>query len=93
MVGLSLPRRLATKTVGRLGCRKPRFPHVQVMSPQEFENDVHEFNKRVEDLDRRLATILIQAFDDTPDVEHAFKVSASEAEVSVRSPSVLLRGQ
>ena len=93
MVGLSLPRKLATKTVGRLGCRKPWFPYVQVMSPQEFENDVREFNKRVEDLDRRLATVLIQAFDDTPAVEHAFKVSVSGAEVSVRSPSVLLRGQ
>lgn len=63
------------------------------MSPQEFENDVREFNKRVEDLDRRLATILIQAFDDTPDVEHAFKVGASGAEVSVSSPSILIRGQ
>ncbi|XP_017170010.1 dynein axonemal heavy chain 9 isoform X1 [Mus musculus] len=40
----------------------------------EFENDVCEFNKRVEDLDRRLGTILIQAFDDAPDVEHAFKL-------------------
>jgi hypothetical protein len=56
------------------------------MSPQEFENDVCEFNKRVEDLDRRLGTILIQAFDDAPDVEHAFKVSANEAEVSPMCP-------
>ncbi|XP_038180482.1 dynein heavy chain 9, axonemal [Arvicola amphibius] len=44
------------------------------LQSMEFENDVREFNKRVEDLDRRLATILIQAFDDTPDVEHAFKL-------------------
>ncbi|XP_057629488.1 dynein axonemal heavy chain 9 isoform X4 [Chionomys nivalis] len=44
------------------------------LQSMEFENNVREFNKRVEDLDRRLATILIQAFDDTPDVEHAFKL-------------------
>ncbi|ERE69467.1 dynein heavy chain 17, axonemal [Cricetulus griseus] len=46
---------------------------LDLQSP-EFENNVCEFNKRVEDLDRRLGTILIQAFDDTPDVEHAFKL-------------------
>lgn len=56
------------------------------MSPQEFENDVCGFNKRVEDLDRRLGTILIQAFDDVPEVEHAFKVGASGAEVSPVCP-------
>ncbi|XP_048221904.1 LOW QUALITY PROTEIN: dynein axonemal heavy chain 9 [Perognathus longimembris pacificus] len=46
------------------------------LDPQslEFENDVSEFNQRVEDLDKRLGTIFIQAFDDTPDVEHAFKL-------------------
>uniref|UniRef100_A0A8C5P182 Dynein, axonemal, heavy chain 9 n=1 Tax=Jaculus jaculus TaxID=51337 RepID=A0A8C5P182_JACJA len=46
------------------------------LDPQntEFENDVSEFNQRVEDLDQRLGTIFIQAFDDTPDVEHAFKL-------------------
>ncbi|XP_059524579.1 dynein axonemal heavy chain 9 [Myotis daubentonii] len=40
----------------------------------EFENDVSKFNQRVEDLDRRLGTIFIQAFDDAPDLEHAFKL-------------------
>lgn len=44
---------------------------------QEFENDVSKFNQRVEDLDQRLGTIFSQAFNDTPDLEHAFKVSAS----------------
>ncbi|XP_008853923.1 dynein heavy chain 9, axonemal [Nannospalax galili] len=46
------------------------------LDPQstEFENDISEFNQKVEDLDRRLGTILIQAFDDIPDVEHAFKL-------------------
>nr|XP_021499024.1 dynein heavy chain 9, axonemal [Meriones unguiculatus] len=46
------------------------------LDPQgmEFENDVCEFNKRVEDLDRRLGTVLIHALDDAPDVEHAFKL-------------------
>ncbi|XP_074176492.1 dynein axonemal heavy chain 9-like [Rhinolophus sinicus] len=40
----------------------------------EFENDVSEFNQRVEDLDRRLGTVFIQAFDDAPDLKHAFKL-------------------
>ncbi|XP_005875475.1 PREDICTED: dynein heavy chain 9, axonemal [Myotis brandtii] len=46
------------------------------LDPQgmEFENDVSKFNQRVEDLDRRLGTIFIQAFDDAPDLEHAFKL-------------------
>ncbi|KAM8815016.1 dynein axonemal heavy chain 9 [Rhynchonycteris naso] len=40
----------------------------------EFEDDISKFNQRVEDLDRRLGTIFIQAFDDAPDLEHAFKL-------------------
>ncbi|XP_032287636.1 dynein heavy chain 9, axonemal [Phoca vitulina] len=46
------------------------------LDPQsmEFENDVCEFNRRVEDLDRRLGAIFSQAFDDAPDLEHAFKL-------------------
>ncbi|XP_055973719.1 dynein axonemal heavy chain 9 [Sorex fumeus] len=46
------------------------------LDPQnmEFENDVFKFNQRVEDLDRRMGTIFIQAFDDAPDLEHAFKL-------------------
>ncbi|XP_022380343.1 dynein heavy chain 9, axonemal [Enhydra lutris kenyoni] len=46
------------------------------LDPQstEFENDVCEFNQRVEDLDRRLGTIFSQAFDDAPSLEHAFKL-------------------
>lgn len=51
--------------------------YVFVMSLQEFENEVSKFNQRVEDLDRRLGTIFIQAFDDAPDLEHAFKVRTS----------------
>uniref|UniRef100_A0A8C9J5L0 Dynein axonemal heavy chain 9 n=1 Tax=Piliocolobus tephrosceles TaxID=591936 RepID=A0A8C9J5L0_9PRIM len=39
-----------------------------------FENDIAEFNQKVEDLDRRLGTIFIQAFDDAPGLEHAFKL-------------------
>uniref|UniRef100_A0A4X1SMC7 Dynein axonemal heavy chain 9 n=1 Tax=Sus scrofa TaxID=9823 RepID=A0A4X1SMC7_PIG len=46
------------------------------LDPQsvEFEKDVSEFNQRVEDLDRRLGTVFIQAFDDAPALEHAFKL-------------------
>ncbi|XP_061247082.1 dynein axonemal heavy chain 9 isoform X2 [Bos javanicus] len=40
----------------------------------EFENDISDFNQRVEDLDRRLGTVFIQAFDDAPGLEHAFKL-------------------
>ncbi|XP_003791133.1 dynein heavy chain 9, axonemal [Otolemur garnettii] len=39
-----------------------------------FENDVFEFHQRVEDLDQRLGTVFIQAFDDMPGLEHAFKL-------------------
>lgn len=49
---------------------------VHVTSLQDFENDLCEFNQRVEDLDRRLGTVFSQAFDDAPDLEHAFKVCA-----------------
>ncbi|XP_005399408.1 PREDICTED: dynein heavy chain 9, axonemal isoform X2 [Chinchilla lanigera] len=41
---------------------------------REFENDIFTFNQKVEDLDQRLGTIFIQALDDTPDLEHAFKL-------------------
>nr|XP_030717250.1 dynein heavy chain 9, axonemal isoform X1 [Globicephala melas] len=46
------------------------------LDPQsmEFENVVSEFNQGVEDLDRRLGTVFIQAFDDAPGLEHAFKL-------------------
>ena len=50
------------------------FSYVHLLSLQEFENDISDFNQRVEDLDRRLGTVFIQAFDDAPDLEHAFKV-------------------
>ncbi|XP_027630723.1 dynein heavy chain 9, axonemal [Tupaia chinensis] len=65
------------------------------LDPQstEFEKDVTEFNQRVEDLDRRLGTIFIQAFDDTPGLEHAFKVCRSVAGATlVLSTLILIRG-
>ncbi|NXC72870.1 DYH9 protein, partial [Anhinga anhinga] len=42
--------------------------------PQEFEQDVFNFQQKVEDIDRRLGTVFIQAFDDASDLEHAFKL-------------------
>ncbi|KAL0596810.1 Dynein heavy chain 9, axonemal, partial [Plecturocebus cupreus] len=47
-----------------------------ILVNMDFENGVSEFNWKVEDLDRRLGTIVIQAFDDAPDLEHAFKILA-----------------
>lgn len=44
---------------------------------QDFEQDAFDFQQKVEDIDRRLATIFIQAFDDALDLEHAFKVFMS----------------
>ncbi|KAM7067437.1 dynein axonemal heavy chain 9 [Molossus nigricans] len=44
------------------------------LQSMEFENAVSKFNQRVEDFDRRLGTIFIQAFDSAPDLEHAFKL-------------------
>uniref|UniRef100_A0A8C9SNB8 Dynein axonemal heavy chain 17 n=1 Tax=Scleropages formosus TaxID=113540 RepID=A0A8C9SNB8_SCLFO len=40
----------------------------------EFEADVGEFMRKVEDVDRRLGSIFCRAFDDVSDLEHAFKV-------------------
>ncbi|NXD73362.1 DYH9 protein, partial [Eolophus roseicapillus] len=42
--------------------------------PQEFEQNALEFQQKVEDIDRRLGTVFIQAFDDASDLEHAFKL-------------------
>ncbi|NXN96056.1 DYH9 protein, partial [Rhinopomastus cyanomelas] len=42
--------------------------------PQEFEEDTSDFHHKVEDFDRRLGTVFIQAFDDASDLEHAFKL-------------------
>ncbi|NXG21537.1 DYH9 protein, partial [Grallaria varia] len=44
--------------------------------PQEFEQDALEFQQKVEDIDHRLGTVFIQAFDDTPDLGHVFKLLA-----------------
>ena len=44
---------------------------------QEFEQDSFDFQQKVEDIDRRLGTVFIQAFDDASDLEHAFKVCLS----------------
>ncbi|XP_056673432.1 dynein axonemal heavy chain 9 isoform X2 [Monodelphis domestica] len=40
----------------------------------EFENYVAEFNHKVEDLDRRLGMVFLQAFNDVSGLEHAFKL-------------------
>lgn len=44
---------------------------------QEFEQDAFDFQQKVEDIDRRLGTVFIQAFNDASDLEHAFKVCLS----------------
>ncbi|XP_061318003.1 dynein axonemal heavy chain 9-like [Pezoporus flaviventris] len=40
----------------------------------EFVQNALEFQQKVEDIDRRLGTVFIQAFDDASDLEHAFKL-------------------
>uniref|UniRef100_A0A672V7V5 Dynein axonemal heavy chain 17 n=1 Tax=Strigops habroptila TaxID=2489341 RepID=A0A672V7V5_STRHB len=40
----------------------------------EFEQDALKFQQKVEDIDRQLGTVFIQAFDDASDLEHAFKL-------------------
>ncbi|KAM6050175.1 dynein axonemal heavy chain 9 [Theristicus caerulescens] len=40
----------------------------------EFEQDAFDFQQKVEDIDRRLGTVFIQAFNDASDLEHAFKL-------------------
>ncbi|KAK2515840.1 hypothetical protein Q9233_014353 [Columba guinea] len=41
---------------------------------KDFEQDAFGFQQKVEDIDRRLGTVFIQAFDDASDLEHAFKL-------------------
>ncbi|XP_078081541.1 dynein axonemal heavy chain 9 [Mustelus asterias] len=41
---------------------------------QEFAKDFLVWKQKVEDIDRRLATIFCQAFEDAPALEHAFKL-------------------
>lgn len=41
---------------------------------QDFEQDAFDCQRKVEDIDRRLGTVFIQAFDDASDLEHTFKV-------------------
>ena len=67
-----LSTQVNSKELSGIGLQKMMFSYVYVMSLQEFEKDVSEFNQRVEDLDRRLGTVFIQAFDDAPALEHAF---------------------
>ncbi|XP_027547622.1 dynein heavy chain 9, axonemal [Neopelma chrysocephalum] len=40
----------------------------------EFEQDALGFQQKVEDIDHRLGTVFTQAFDDTSDLEHIFKL-------------------
>ena len=41
---------------------------------QEFVDDYNQFRERIADLDRRLASIVCQGFDDCPSTEAALKV-------------------
>ncbi|XP_045149226.1 dynein axonemal heavy chain 9 [Echinops telfairi] len=60
------------------------------LDPQsrEFEDDISGFNQRVEDLDRRLGTIFIQAFDDASGLDHAFKVCERFSPVHKNMPAM-----
>ncbi|XP_031560727.1 dynein beta chain, ciliary-like, partial [Actinia tenebrosa] len=40
---------------------------------KEFVDDYNQFRERITDLDRRLASIVCQAFDDCPSTESALK--------------------
>ncbi|KAM6050968.1 dynein axonemal heavy chain 9-like [Chlamydotis macqueenii] len=44
------------------------------LTSREFEQDAFDFQQKVEDIDRRLGTVFIQAFDDASDLEHTFKL-------------------
>ncbi|XP_062448100.1 dynein axonemal heavy chain 9 [Rhea pennata] len=44
------------------------------LNNMEFEQDAFDFRQKVEDMDRRLATVFIHAFDDASGLEHAFKL-------------------
>lgn len=67
------------------GLRSCRYLPSAILQPhsscfafaQDFEQDAFGFQQKVEDIDRRLGTVFIQAFDDASDLEHAFKVCLS----------------
>ncbi|XP_050175592.1 dynein axonemal heavy chain 9-like [Myiozetetes cayanensis] len=44
------------------------------LASTEFEQDALGFQQKVEDIDHRLSTVFTQAFDDTLDLEHVFKL-------------------
>ena len=58
---------------------------------QEFEQDAVDFQQKVEDIDRRLGTVFIQAFNDASDLEHAFKVCLSRPFSSIEGKSGCLQ--
>lgn len=66
-------------------CLQPHSSYFTFL--QEFERDAFDFRQKVEDIDRRLGTVFIQAFDDASDLEHAFKVCPSRPCSSVGGKS------
>lgn len=46
---------------------------------QSFDDDYADFETKIQDLDRRLATIFCQAFDDCNSIESCAKVGAGGA--------------
>ena len=55
------------------------FACVVLLVLQEFVEDYNQFRERIADLDRRLASIVCQGFDDCPSTESALKVESSKA--------------
>lgn len=47
---------------------------MRLLSCQSFDNDYSDFETKIQDLDRRLATIFCQAFDDCNCIESSAKV-------------------
>uniref|UniRef100_A0A8C3V2Y5 Dynein axonemal heavy chain 17 n=1 Tax=Catharus ustulatus TaxID=91951 RepID=A0A8C3V2Y5_CATUS len=51
----------------------------------EFEQDALEFQQKVQDIDRRLATVFSQAFSDAPGLEHIFKVCLGQTVLELQA--------
>ncbi len=61
-----------------------------VLISQAFVEDYVEFKLKIADLDRRLASIICQAFDDCSGVESAFKVNTAPLKTGYRTLAPLI---
>lgn len=57
-----------------------------LLSRQSFDDDYNDFETKIQDLDRRLATIFCQAFDDCNCIESSAKVGGHSPSLQSQLP-------